>query len=78
MEEPVIRGPILVCAGCFKPTSMWKPICNECLIATGVRPNDCILCLSGKFELRDGLHYHTGGGYAGKCIAPEPQDPYRE
>jgi hypothetical protein len=33
-----MNGPNLVCAGCNKPTTLYKPICDECMRASGQEP----------------------------------------
>lgn len=33
-----MNGPNLVCAGCQKPTTLYKPICDECMRACGQEP----------------------------------------
>lgn len=65
-----MNGPSLVCSLCGQPTSIYKPICNNCLRAAGIEPNDCPHCLRGLSPER-GLHHNATGGYIGKCSAPE-------
>lgn len=33
-----MAGPNLVCAGCSKPTSLYKPVCDDCLRLAGHEP----------------------------------------
>lgn len=40
-----MNGPRPICAGCEKPTTWHKPICDDCLIAAGETPRPyCALC----------------------------------
>lgn len=68
-----MRGPGLVCAGCQKPTTIFKPICDACLIAAGETPRAfCALCEVGLRTDGHGMHQTKTGGYAGKCTALNP------
>lgn len=66
-----VNGPNPICAGCGEPMKVWgKPICDDCLIATGVEPVEfCALCETGLKTDKHGLHLTKAGGYAGKCTA---------
>ncbi len=61
-------NPQPICAGCEAPTTIFKPVCDACLLAAGVRPTTCIFCLHGRLA-RDaqGNHITDTGGYAGRC-----------
>lgn len=76
-----MTGPQVVCAGCGEPTSLGKPVCDECrsLFAEVGHPT-CPLCESMEWPTKApiqpadkfGIHYTLTGGYAGKC-SREPQ-----
>lgn len=68
-----MNDPQLVCHGCGKPTTMFKPVCDDCLRDAGVEPINCVLCLNGS-EPKNGLHYTATGGYMGKCLALENRE----
>ncbi len=73
-----MNGPQVVCAGCAKPTSLGKPVCDDCtgLMAEVGHPI-CPLCQSIEWPIKApirpadkfGIHYTETGGYAGKCSA---------
>lgn len=66
-----MNGPRPICAGCEKPTTWQKPICDECLIAAGetLRPY-CALCDAVGLKVDShGVHTTKTGGYAGMCAA---------
>ena len=64
-----MTGPRLLCFGCQQETTMYKPICDDCLRASGVEPKPfCRLCFAG-LRVEYGLHYTADGGYAGRCAA---------
>lgn len=66
-----MRGPGVVCAGCGEPTTLFKPVCDNCLIAAGETPRPyCALCEAGLGTDKHGYYHLTKtGGYAGKCAA---------
>jgi predicted amidophosphoribosyltransferase len=73
-----MNGPNIVCAGCGKPTTLRKPVCDDCMRAGGTTPMEyCPLCVSSLMLAdspilaadRFGVHYTRAGGYAGKCTA---------
>lgn len=70
-----MNGPRLVCAGCGDPTSLGKPVCDDCMgLMAEVGHPICPLCERG-FELTHGLHTNKDGGYVGRCshtsLAPQ-------
>jgi hypothetical protein len=60
-------NPQPICVGCGTPTTIFKPVCDECLRAVGEVPITCVFCLVGRYSVRQGLHYAGDGGYVGKC-----------
>lgn len=63
-----MNGPQPICAGCGTATTLFKPVCDDCIRASGQTPINCVFCLSGHYpEIRHGLHYNDAGGYVGKC-----------
>lgn len=48
---------------------MYKPMCDECLRANGVEPNNCPFCLRGFAPTVAGLHHNNADGYMGRCSA---------
>lgn len=69
-----MNGPQLVCAGCQKPTTLTKPVCDDCMRAAGVEPvAHCVLCEAALYRdsavlpAERGVHKTRGGGYAGRC-----------
>lgn len=76
-----MNGPRPICAGCQKPTTWTKPVCDDCMRAVGETPTQyCPLCesvmLLANTQLlkadKFGVHYTKTGGYAGKCSAGNP------
>jgi predicted amidophosphoribosyltransferase len=65
-----MKGPSVVCFGCGEPTSLSKPICDNCMRLSGQEPLAyCALCEIGLLRDSHGLHVNKAGGYAGKCTA---------
>ena len=71
-----MNGPQIICAGCEKPTTPSKPICDDCMRGTGLVPTAyCALCEAARlFALqilpaKNGLHMTEAGGYVGRCTA---------
>lgn len=65
-----MSGPQIICFGCGELTTMQKPVCDNCLRASGQVPvNFCSLCEAGLLRDPHGQHVTTAGGYAGKCTA---------
>lgn len=72
-----MNGPKLVCAGCAAPTSLGKPVCDDCMgLFAEIGHPVCPLCNSSlygepKVQPADkfGIHYTKAGGYAGRCSA---------
>ena len=71
-----MNSPRLLCAACNNPTSVYKPVCDDCLTFFGEVPIAfCALCHSG-LPVKNGLHQTKTGGYAGRCEANNaPGDP---
>lgn len=65
-----MNGPQVVCAGCARPTSIHKPVCDECrgLFAEVGHPV-CLLCENGMARDERGFHLTATGGHAGRCYA---------
>jgi len=65
-----MNSPTLVCAGCASPTSMHKPVCDECMeLFAEVGHPVCMLCEGGLLVDAHGMHVTKSGGHAGRCVA---------
>lgn len=65
-----MNGPNVVCAGCGKPTTLNKPVCDRCLMGITPGASFCELCAAGLPTDKHGYYHLTKtGGYAGKCAA---------
>jgi len=71
-----MSGPSLVCAGCGDPTTLLKPVCDDCLRMAGEAVTGyCALCdISFRADspvqaASGGVHLTKSGGYAGRCTA---------
>lgn len=63
-------SPQLICAGCAKPTSIGKPVCDDCIsLFAEVGHPVCMLCDAGMLRDAQGMHHTAGGGHAGRCTA---------
>lgn len=63
-----MSGPNLICAGCGKPTGLFKPVCDDCIVLLGGVPAPvCVLCQAGFYVDPQGQHKTKDGGYAGQC-----------
>lgn len=69
-----MNGPRIVCAGCGEPTSLYKPVCDDCRalhdeVAAGFGVERyCVLCEQG-LSVEHGMHKTKTGGHAGRCTA---------
>jgi predicted amidophosphoribosyltransferase len=70
-----MNGPRILCAGCASPTSVGKPVCDDCIEVLQEHADGyCALCQAAQTKGaeimpadKQGDHLTQRGGYAGRC-----------